>query len=625
MEPAVPRLSTAMEEDRLLLTTGAPYLLPYVITAPNGTWKLHGQVYVVYDRLGVKDVPIEDYVKARYITITLDRPVGRGFVWFWYYANGLFDPDVEDKYWLSLSLEERLDACDYISRYETSSLYGWIANHLFDGIKPDPSLASERLRRLIHFDGFYSELLPRWGECLIPSLIRAYCVIFSVPINTLPNYRRLKPVDLQYEENPTMVVVDESLYYCRNLRRILLMTLDIEEKLNALGFDVSEDTEYDVAEIRCLYQPEGLGNTMLYIIDDIPILYDGERFYDEGTSATFYIGIISRPIIEISRHVYPNAPQSDPRSIITINHFISDVRFPIQMGGVKVHGDLLVMKMRSPLIRAMVDDGDDLVFPQPAEGWLPVWAYLNGLSASVIELFSSDDRRYREGTIPLSLEEEGKVSLSTLSADEADELPMIISEEGKLSLDELPPITPDEWLSLSSWKHINYFQISLSSNWVGEYIFRIFEQASEYIGKDRHSLHSELSGILKSIPYSDKADYRLLSPIDNGDRFVPISLADYFLARLWVPGDTIFSLEGENLIPYLGEEIGQDIYVALWNANIYTNYLFPLVYDPVPEGHLVNGILGLEDVSTRYEGGKWIATRHGAILPIVITLFRKVE
>ena len=554
-----------MQEDRELLTVGGSYLKVFVI---NGEYKLYGQSHIIYHHLGLT-LSFQEYLKAPYISLTIEK-VGKGFVWFWYALNGLA-PYPVDEYWNRMTLRERLDTWPHIKAH-LPGMFEWYYDNLFTAITPvrDESLLPilEDIVRTIP-----SNLqLPK--NNLISSFNEGYHIVTSLPypileylklINTVEG--KSEPLGESYEESAIMVIhLDHQP--TRIYRHIVGEGGWVRESIPddlvaAMGVDPNEDDLEENA--HALVKPlleggdESGGVIMLIHVKEQWYLYDENE--NESKMLPVARFVVYTGTLDERREI---RPVCQPVSRDYIDH----IYYSIGVGDTTLHGDLLVMRKRSPFIANLDIATERITLLEGKKGILPlilpIWEWMNGRETCALPV-------------------------------------------------------PE------SWGLISYFGISFDSSFVEQYIYDLLTHAKR--GWDR-GLYLQLLSILNTIPKAYLPTYRVTEGKQNratvGENFGITTLADEILSTIWVPGDQIFSLQYKGYTDVTKEGVSHSRDIAVvWYLEGSSRKTFPVFLQMVSFDLTSRlALYRFEDVRIKYERGAWHAYRDKSYVSSVITIIR---
>ena len=566
-----------MQEDRELLVIGGSYLKVFVI---NGKYKLYGQSHIIFHHLkpwrsiaedGCEQprklcfqVPLPEYLRAPYISLTIKGKIGKGFMWFWYALNGLALYPV-DEYWEKMTLLERLDAWPHIKAY-LPGMFKWYYDNLFTAVTPtkDPSLTSilddiaDTIPRDLQF--------PRNNAVSLFNI--GYNIVTSLPFPILGDLEFLEVVKGQTEtekpdlEDNTIVVV----YFDSLPPLIYRVVTGVEgwmtesaaaDAMRNLGEENDEKEYFTLLPSR---------DEKLKTVNLLIRVRGRWYLYTEEDSRIL-------PVKRFAAYRGTLGERKEARTICqsVSRDYIDHIYYPIGVGDVVLHGDLLVMRKRSQLvanidIRAL-EKRTSITFLEDKRGILPlilpIWEWINGRDTCALP-------------------------------------------------------TPESWVL------INYFGIPLDSEFIEQYIYDLFTKAQR--GWDR-GLYLQLTGILDSIPKAYLPMYRVMEEKETLYRThgVPlragtITLADEILSTIWVQGDKIYSSKYKGYTQVTDGKVEPFVdTVVIWYLEGSQHKIFPIF---VRLFLVYPGTSPAFDIQIKFEGGGWHAFRGGLAIRSVITIIR---
>lgn len=548
-----------VEGDASSLFELAPYLKPYVIKTPTKEWKVYGQTHIIHHRLRVS-IPLAEHIKAPYIILSITSEVGKGFIWFWSCLNDL----ESDDYWKRMTLSERLDAWQYV-RGNLPNIYRWYYENLFSD----------------HLNEGSTELIPILSDIVstMPAMVPLNNRISSFDIayrritgHPFPSLREVKKVDGW----PSIIEVIE-LENGESMIYRLMREEDAYRELVPSALAVDE-FEIDALSKRLFTEEENIDEhslNALLIADTDEHRIERHSLYDlESKTSAKVKGMISYTGRLHKREEICHPPSRD---------YIDSIFYPIKVGDLTLHGDLLVMRKRSPFVRS-IDNFDEGVV---LLGWridllLPIWEYINGRSTCAVPVPESFDI-------------------------------------------------------------INYFQIPFDSSFVERYIYDLLLYSKR--GWDE-KLYLRLLGILRSIPKPFLSKYRITEEkltdisivmlLHQPQEIIELSklrdpqrttLADEILAQIHVPSTQLFSPLYKDYVQVLDGtyNIITDV-VVIWYIRGVHNVVFPLIlHGSRSMSATVSLGPGTSPIDIWYIGDRWIAYQNGNHIPSVITVMRSPE
>lgn len=426
-------METAMEGLRRSLTEKGPIKLStYIIKTPSSTWKIYGSPYIVYRRLNL-DIDFKQYLSSPYITITIDSDNIRSFLWFWYYINGLWSEKEEDLYWKSLSFYERLYIWPYLKAIQPpNNILKWYLDNIFLDFPFAPAMEQPRLDEDKDLTTF--NVQPRMD---LPWVNDIYHTLVGLL------------VDWRWEISPFVRAL--SRFTGMSVGRHLALKRSLPSSRENVQSVILDDTRYFEFE-----KPETLGDDIRIYAYNSLLTGDesGYSVYDYGTETLREyknITMYNNTFMPLKSLGVPVFAQSPKRNV----YFLYEpMLFPIRVGDITLHGDLLTMRSRSELIDSTLSEGDrefSLLSNEKVDldPFLYVWGYLNGI------------------------------------------------EEKSLNL-------------LTPWYYINYFHIPLDTFFVEDYITTLITNITTI------ERYRDVLGIMKKIPSGILDKYRIMEVSKSG-------------------------------------------------------------------------------------------------------------
>ena len=568
-------VSAALQRHRSSLFEPAPYLKPYVIRTPTKEWKIYGQTHIIHHHLH-SSIPLAEYVRSPYITVSLDKEVGKGFVWFWYAVNDLTGPP-EDSYWKGMTLSERLDVWPYIKN-RLPNIYRWYYENLFASL----------------FREGNTELIP-----VLNDIVNTMPVM--VPLNNRVSlfdiaYRRITGLpfpsmrDLKEQEGMWAVVSDSSWTRIIELDDgsihvyRVITSIDHEHSDELVPFDLVEELGIDEFRTEGLSKRLFSGEKDLDEHDiDVIIVNDmngnNHYLYDRSndsmiriSSETTYIGHLHKT----------NEMKCEPSS----RDYIDSIYSPIRVGDLTLHGDLLTMRKRSPFIRS-IDKFDESVtlLPWKLDLLLPIWEWMNGRSGRC--------------AIPV---------LESFTVMNYFQIPFDTSFMEQYISDLLLH-------SRKGWNKELYLQLLGIINSIPKAALSKYRVMEEQVGDNPRS------GVVHLYQGSD-----VIEMFSEEEAVQKMTLADKILAQIHVPSSKLFSSPYKDFVEVTDGvfDAYRDILV-IWYLEGISPTLFPIVMmGNTLTGHRKEGISKLETHPLKVTfNGRWLAHKRNEHVSSVITVMRR--
>lgn len=359
MEASLPPLHATMEP-----------LKTYVIQFPGGSYKVRGHAYLIYDRLRVRHIPLEEYLKARYITLTFRSFELVSFSWFWTLINEhLVGLPLEDQNWKTMTLQQRLKIFPYLDSIGVlptngrwaEEVYMWYYTHLLDDIRELKEGELEAVDWIVSIIPLAMKV-PRGGR--INPFDVAYSRLAGIPLHLTPGLSEILSPSTIYN----------SWKYAIIQPNILISSDDEDSSDNwALSYTSFAGTLTLKMGRYTFETDKGIRD----VTDLATFYFPGETMFD-----------LYAPYLYLNPEI----------SVIVPDDFWKHILFPIMIGSITLHGEPLVMRKRSPLIKATIEEegpfsllaGDKVVFGDV----INVWSYINGITIALPEKRSVDEWKY---------------------------------------------------------------------------------------------------------------------------------------------------------------------------------------------------------------------------------------
>ena len=368
-------------------------------------------------------------------------------MWFWNYLNKV-NLDHREEALKRMSFEDRLELRHYLGKDPDLKIL--FTNSLFEDTIPSPELAGylPMLKEIqgvfTYSDRLYKSIEIERSEWMAESLYEIGVIDRSIAIITgKPVGEILGLIPTKDPKKTLSVVIDELWYGVVNPSDILNFEIHTQsgrdlriQKVNERKWIITEE-DGDV---------------------DISILLEASRVELYSSQITF-------PSEEKEKKV-----EIDPS--LAEFMLLTHPTYPIRVGNLTIHGDLLTMKHRSRFIGRLFDAMESPFEPFPH--------LLKG------EYIGKEQ------------EKEGKWK----------------KEENIASFlyvwDYLQGFTPPHEVSPGSWYYINYFEIPLDTPFVDQYISFLLQS----IATKKHYL--QVVSIVRSIPAAIKSSYSIMSIDEKG-------------------------------------------------------------------------------------------------------------